>query len=170
MKFTDKLYEDTKELQSKVNTHPFVNLIKSKKYTNNLYINFNKICIHVIQKTLDESTEFNSFDSVYKEVYRDKVYDTDIFVTKNLSNLLKQCEEYPVEHAYMFYIESILTGNYFNFENPDKIIKVLKEYIDCSIINDKQNDFIRIVNESYSIILLIFDDYYKKINSSFVLT
>lgn len=176
MTFTDQLYKQTKDSHQIVDKHPFVNLIKTNKCVSNLYINFNKICISIIQETLDESKQYDSFCLIYKKLYREKLYNTDdIHISKNLSKLLLRCEEYPLEHAYMFYLGLLYGGNmlskslknnglnidnFLTFKNPTELIKEFKEYLNANV-NDQTN-FIKIVNESYNIISLVFDDYHKQ--------
>ena len=83
-------------------------------------------------------------------------------------------EKYPLEHSYMFYLGIMFGGNlltkfvpeskdFFKFDNSSKLVKEFKDYINKTVdTKEKQDSFIKIVNDSYNIIALIFDEFYKK--------
>ena len=51
MKFTERLYLETKDSHKQVDNHPFVNLIRKNDIAAKLYIDLNKICIYEDNKT-----------------------------------------------------------------------------------------------------------------------
>jgi hypothetical protein len=163
--FTDKLYLETKSSHAIVDKHPFVSLIRKNKLAGEMYINFNKICIHEIQNVLTLKDEDLSV-----RLYRD--FDVpDIFITKNLSSLLQHCRTYPLESAYQFYLGLLFGGNmlkrmipehanFLTYDNSKELINDFKLYLDNNIIDE--DIFIQHVNEAYTIIKSVFDDFYNK--------
>lgn len=172
MNFSDKLSLQTKESHYKVDKHPFVKLIETNDYAGELYINLNKICISTIQKEFSENiTNFKNFEELLKKLDRDICCPVDIYISKNIENLLINCKKYPLEHAYMFYIGLLFGGSilsrklpkykeFLKFENKSELIKEFREYLNNNVKNEE--DFINIVNKSYDIIKNIFDDFYSK--------
>lgn len=175
--FTDELRADTKRLHTIVDKSPFVQLIREHKDVGKLYINFNKICIHLFQQRLDDSLGQyrNGFKRIYLKLYRKDLSLVDVFISTNLSKLLRRCEEFPLEHAYMFYLGLLNGGNilskslpqhleFLKFGEPaTDLIKEFKDYLNESVTTQTEKDiFTARVNESYRIIKLVFDDYYKK--------
>jgi hypothetical protein len=170
MSFTDLLRNCTHDSHLIVDNHKFVELIRTNKCSGKIYVNFNKICINVIQENLCKELIKKDF---YKKMYRD-IEPLDIFISNNLLELLDRCERFPLEHSYMFFFGLLFGGNlltkflpeskeFFKFENPNKLIKDFKEYLNKTVdTKEKQESFIKIVNESYTIIALIFDEFHKK--------
>lgn len=170
MSFTDLLRKLTQESHVVVDKHKFVELIRTNKCSGKIYVNFNKICINVIQDNLSNELIKKDF---YKKMYRD-IEPLDIFISNNLLELLDRCEQYPLEHSYLFHLALLFGGNlltkflpesteFFKFENPSKLIKDFKDYLNKTVdTKEKQESFIKIVNESYTIIALIFDEFYKR--------
>lgn len=173
--FTDKLRESTKDSHKVVDRHPFVSLIKTNKCAGKIYVNFNKICINMIQETLQNTPKSffhkNLFKEsiIYKKMYR-HIEPLDFFISNNLLILLDRCEKYPLEHSYMFYLGIIMGGNlltkfipeskdFFKYTDVKQLVQEFKDFLNEVITKEKQEKFIKIVNESYSIIKLIFDDY-----------
>lgn len=173
MTFTKQLYLQTKESHKIVDSSPFVELIRTNKCSGKIYVNFNKICINVIQDTLKNDNNELIKTDFYKKMHRN-IQPFDFFISNNLLELLDRCEKYPLEHSYMFFLGLLFGGNlltkflpesteFFKFENPSKLIKDFKDYINKTVdTKEKQESFIKIVNESYTIIALIFDEFYKR--------
>jgi hypothetical protein len=173
MSFTDHLRKSTHESHKIVDSSPFVELIRTNKCSGKIYVNFNKICINIIQDTLKNNNNELIKKDFYKKMYRD-IEPLDFFISNNLLELLDRCERYPLEHSYMFFFGLLFGGNlltkflpeskeFFKFENPSKLIKDFKEYLNKTVdTKEKQESFIKIVNESYTIIALIFEEFYKK--------
>lgn len=173
MTFTDNLRFYTKETHSIVDKHQFVSLIKINKNSGKIYVNFNKLCINVLQNKMYQKQDFKE---IYKKLYR-HIEPLDLFISDNLLKLLNRCEKYPLEHCYMFYLGIIKGGNlltkylpeyklFFKYENSNELVKEFKDYLDNNIdTKEKQEKFIKIVNESYSIIKLVFDNFLEKHNS-----
>jgi len=165
--FTDKLYLETKDSHRVVDKHPFVSLIRNNKLAGEMYINFNKICIHEIQNVLTLKDE-----QLYNKLYRD--FDVpEIFITQNLSTLLQHCRTYPLESAYQFYLGLLFGGNmlkrmipehtdFLTYDNNKELSNEFKMYL-CNNVTD-EDEFIQHVNEAYTIIKSVFDDFYNKFN------
>lgn len=163
--FTDRLYLETKDSHKAVDKHPFVSVIRKNKLAGEMYINFNKICIHEIQNVLTLKDE-----QLYNRLYRQ--FDIpDIFITKNLNTLLQHCRTYPLESAYQFYLGLLFGGNmlkrmipehhdFLTYENHKVLIDEFKAYL-CTNVKD-EDEFINHVNEAYIIIKSVFDDFYNK--------
>ena len=173
MSFTDLLRKVTHDNHRLVDIHPFVSLIKTNKCSGKIYVHFNKVCINVIQNTLKNECNKLIKHGFYKKMHRD-IESFDFFISDNLLQLLDRCEKYPLEHSYMFFFALLFGGNlltkflpesieFFKFENGSKIIKDFKDYINKTVnTKEKQDTFIKIVNESYTIIELVFNEFYKK--------
>lgn len=163
MSFTERLYKETKDDHKMVDNHPFTTLIKTNEKAGDLYINFNKVCIHQIQKHIILK------DLILQDQLNINCELPIIFITENLSKLLFRCSRFTVEHAYMFYLGLYLGGNilkkyiskqhhdFLTFENPKELSNNFKEYLNLNIIN--QDEFISQVKESYSLIKLCFDEF-----------
>lgn len=171
--FTDTLRKSTHSSHQMVDKHEFVTLIRTDKCSGKIYVHFNQVCINVIQNTLKNTNNKLIKTDFYKKMYRD-IEHFDFFISENLLKLLDRCEDYPLEHSYLFHLALLFGGNlltkflpesteFFKFENGSTIIKDFKEYINKTVdTKEKQESFINIVNESYKIIELIFDDFYRK--------
>ena len=71
-KFTNLLYTETRECHFKIDNHPFSKLIKTDKNIGKIYINFNKICIDVLQSELNvliDDGMFLDFEECYNKLY-----------------------------------------------------------------------------------------------------
>jgi hypothetical protein len=165
MKFTERLYLETKEAHKTVDSHPFVSLIRTNNMAGELYINFNKICIYELQKTF----KLNDVH-LQARLYRD-IEQPDIFINKSLNELLILCRQFPLELGYAFYLGLLFGGNilkkmipnkdehdFFSFENPKQLITEFKNYLDNNVSN--HDEFISNVNEVYKLIKEIFDEFY----------
>lgn len=161
--FTDKLYESTKDAHTSVDKHPFVSLIRKNKRAGEMYIDFNKICIHEIQKVL-----------YFEKLYRD-IQDTHytIQTTPTLQKLLDHCKRHPLESAYQLYLGLLFGGNmlkrmlpdhseFLTYDDPKELIKDFKAYL-CTVPEIEQDAFIANVNACYVIIHQLFDEFYSQI-------
>ena len=166
--FTDNLYMDTKNAHTQVDKHPFVSLIRTNKIAGTLYINFNKICIHEIQ-----NSSHNIPEDLYKKLYRQIDLD-DIYISPTLLEIIQHCRSYPLESAYQFYLGLLFGGNmlkrmlpeyteFLTYENNKQLISDFKNYLNNNITN--QDQFIQRVNECYTLIKLLFDEYHVKIEN-----
>ena len=172
MKFTEKLYIETKENHKIVDRHNFVNLIRTNAIAAKLYINFNKICIYRVQKCLVLKNR-----DLQNKLFRDNLGENPYFymnkyMTESLQDLLLLCEEFPLELEYMFKGGLIMGGNllkkyvsnedhdFLSFENPKELFGQLKNYLDENVSGQDtfhQENFIKIVNKAYDLITKCFD-------------
>ena len=87
--------------------------------------------------------------------------------------LLNRCKKCPLEHAYMFILGLLFGGKilskylpdhieFLKYDNSKELINEFKDYLDNNVL--EQDNFIKIVNESYKIISEIFDEFYIKCN------
>jgi hypothetical protein len=165
MLFSKVLHDSTIENHKRVDSHLFVEMIKTNKLAGEMYINFNKMCIEVIQN--------NNNNEFIKELYR----DTSSFCKKTINDsmrlLLERCEKYPMEHGYMLYLGILYGGNllkrylpehseFLTFNDSKEKIKRFKELLDNIPLEDQQL-FVNRVNESYGLIYDIFTIYNKQI-------
>lgn len=169
MKFTDKLYIETKDSHSIVDKNKFVSLIKKDKSAAVYYINLNKICIYEIQKTLKIKDI-----PLQRKLFR-KINQPDIFIDDSLYELLSLCKINNLEAEYMFKGGLIKGGNllkkyvdvkdhtFLTFENPKELFIELKNYLDQNVVDHTL--FIKNVNNIYKLINKCFDFYYDKINN-----
>lgn len=166
--FTTFLYNETKYYHKEVDNHPFTDLIMTDKEAGNIYINFNKICILHLQKTLNLNNKILQ-EKLYKEINVDEI---DLYNNDNLKKLLKLCEEYPFEHLYLFILGIIKGGNilkkyiseehhnFLTFNNSKELSIEFKNYINDNVNDEYKKNFIEIVKNTYEIIKLCFDDFY----------
>ncbi len=171
MSFTDRLYSDTKDSHKVVDKHPFVSLIRKNALAGDMYVNFNKICIHEFQNVLTLKDK-----DLLSKLYR-HIELPDIYITKTLSNLLQHCRKYPVESAYQFYLGLLFGGNmlkrmmpehhdFLTYDNSKELIQEFKEYLNSNVfIQEEQEKFIKHVNQAYSLIEKLFDEFYNKLNN-----
>jgi hypothetical protein len=168
--FTKRLYKDTKDYHTQVDRHPFVQLIRKNTDAAKLYINFNKICIYKIETAfLKKKTKYNNFISLFTRLQKNiNINDIDMNVSENLQILLKKCEEYPLEHSYMFYLGLMMGYKILDKYVKDDIlayddskikllIKDFKDFLDNNV--EMEDLFINIVSESYILIKNVFDEY-----------
>jgi len=170
LKFTDKLYKETKEMHSVVDRHPFVSL-KNNKLAGERYINFNKICIFELQQTL-KLKDVNLQIKLYRDIEQ-----PDIFISDTLCKLLRHCKEFPLESAYQFYLGLLFGGNilkkmlpdhceFLTYNNKSELILELKDYLNKNVYD--QEKFINNVNTAYKLIKELFDELINyKIESNF---
>jgi len=162
--FTDKLYESTKDAHTSVDKHPFVSLIRKDKRAGEMYIDFNKICIHEIQKVM-------YFEKLHRDT-KDIKERMEKYVS--LQKLLDHCKEYPLESAYQFYLGLLFGGNilkrmlpdhsdFLTYDDPKELIKEFKAYL-CTVPEAKQDAFISNVNVCYDLIRELFDEFYSEIS------
>jgi heme oxygenase len=129
-----------------------------------------------LQKAFDELILDDDFKELYKKLHRKGLDQVDFFVSSNLSFLLERCEEFPIEHSYLFYLGLLMGGNLLSKCLPQhkdflkfgtiieakQLIKDFKQYLNDTIQSDTEQEiFIGRINTSYKIIKLVFDDYYK---------
>ena len=165
MKFTEQLYQETKDLHKEVDCHQFVALIRKNDIAAKLYIDLNKICIYELQKYLDlENSELQ------KELHRE-IEQPDIYINEPLNELLILCREFSLESEYMFKGGLIKGGNllkkyvdindhkFLTFRNPKELFNNLKDYLDENVIN--HDLFIKNVNNIYKQIKKCFDYYFN---------
>lgn len=169
MKFTERLYLETKDYHKVVDMHPFVSCIRKNDMAGEMYMNLNKICIYELQQYL----QLNDTD-LKNRLYRD-VFQPEIFITNSLYELILLCRKYPLELGYAFYLGLLFGGNMlkkminnkddhdiFEFDNPTQLIKEFKNYLDENVTNE--DEFINTVNNVYKLIKEIFDEFYEKIS------
>jgi hypothetical protein len=168
MKFTERLYQETKESHTEVDRHIFVNLIRKNDIAAKLYIDLNKICIYELQKTLDLKDK-----QLQQDLFRD-IDQPDMFINEPLNELLILCKEYPLEAEYMFKAGLIMGGNllkkyvniedhnFLTFKNPKQLFKELKDYLDQYV--QDHDLFIKNVNNIYKQIKKCFDKFAVKCN------
>ena len=163
MNFTDILFLETKEYHKQVDKHHFTYLIKNNKNAGDLYINFNKLCIYNIFKTLKIKDNI-----LYNKLEKQFNFNLPtIKISDNFNTLLLKCQEFPLEHSYMFILGLISGGNilkkyiltehhtFLTFEK--NLSKDFKYYLNNSIIDQKT--FIQNVKNSYILIKSIFDEF-----------
>lgn len=180
MTFTQRLYEETKMAHKGVDKHDFVHMIRKNKKAGEMYVVFNKICIYHIQTVFDVNTIHKNLFRNVENVNNDVTCKNLMGISENLQLLAKRCEDYPLQHAYMFYLGLLFGGNmlskmlpdhssFLSFEDHMHLITIFKNYLnehfDGTNCNDTlQHDFIRIVNESYEIIKFVFSDFYNELS------
>lgn len=166
--FTDRLYIETKDSHTAVDRHPFVSMIRKDKLAGEMYINFNKICIHELQQVLKLKDK-----NLQNKLNRD-IEIPDLFITNTLSTLLQQCRKYPLESAYQFYLGLLFGGNmlkrmlpeyheFLTYNDSKELIHEFKTYL-CENISE-QDIFINNVNESYKLIKKLFDEFHTRLNN-----
>jgi hypothetical protein len=171
--FTKRLYKETKDCHTQVDKNPFVQLIRKNPDAAKLYINFNKICIYKIETAfLKKRTKYNNFMPLFTRLQKNiNINDIDMNVSENLEILLKKCEEYPLEHSYMFYLGLMMGYKILDKYVKDDIlayddskikllIKDFKNFLDNNV--EIEDEFINIVSQSYMLIKNVFDEYYTK--------
>lgn len=169
MSFTDRLYTETKDSHTQVDRHAFVSMIRKNKLAGQIYINFNKICIHEIQNVLELKDK-----QLQHQLYRD-IDIPEIYITPVLNELLNHCKKYPLESAYQFYLGLLFGGNmlkrmlpeyddFLTYDNSKELIKTFKSYLCNNVPESDQDLFIENVNVSYTIIKKLFDEFYSKLS------
>ena len=167
--FTERLYLETKESPTVVDKHPFVSLIRKNKLAGEMYINFNKICIYELQQTLKLKDA-----NLQTKLYR-KIEQPDMYITPNLSSLLKYCRDFNLESSYQFYLGLLFGGNmlkkmlpehydFLTYTESKELITEFKDYLNNHVTN--QALFIKNVNDAYKLIKCVFDEFYEKLSSS----
>lgn len=170
MSFTDKLYNETKESHKVVDRHPFVSMIRNNKIAGEMYINFNKICIHEIQTVLELKDK-----PLQNKLYRD-IDIPELFITNTLNELLIHCKKYPLESAYQFYLGLLFGGNmlkrmlpeaheFLTYNNSKELIDRFKTYLCNNVPVSEQDTFIDNVNKAYDLIKKLFDEFYSRLNN-----
>jgi heme oxygenase len=177
MKFSEQLRIETKSTHLMVDRHPFVNLIKKNPKAGYLYMQFNKICVLELQKNVLSQKEllFSKFNYKISE----KDIDLSLINIPCFKSFLERCNQHYLEHFYMIQLGLLFGGNmlkkilpenekdFFDIEGlseqgRSELIKEFKDYLDNTIVDTTdQNNFIKIVNDSYLIIKNIFDEYQK---------
>jgi heme oxygenase len=136
---------------------------------------FNKISVLELQKNALSKNKlpFSKFNYKISE----KDIEISLINIPHFKLFLERCHNHYLEHFYMIQLGLLFGGNmlkkilpenekdFFDIEGlSDKgrleLIKEFKEYLDNNIIDTTdQNNFIKIVNDSYLIIKHIFDQY-----------
>jgi hypothetical protein len=167
MLFTERLYKETKDDHKNVDNHPFTKLIKLNKDAGDMYINFNKMCINAIQ------AQVNCLPiSLQKKLDRNCESKWQRTCSDYELQLIKRCQEFPLEHSYLLNLGLILGGNllkkyiskdhhsFLTFENSKELSLEFKTYLNNNVYIDYQDEFIENVKESYRLIKNIFDEYF----------
>lgn len=168
--FTERLYMETKDAHTAVDRHPFVSMIRKNKLAGEMYINFNKICIHELQQVLKLKDE-----ELQSRLHRD-IDIPDFFITSTLSRLLIHCRKYPLESAYQFYLGLLFGGNmlkrmlpeyheFLTYNDSKELVSNFKEYLCNNVKSQDQDIFIDNVNKSYKLIKILFDELYARLNN-----
>ena len=169
--FTKRLYLDTKDCHTQVDRHPFVQLIRKNPDAAKLYINFNKICIYKIESAFSDLA-YTNFMPLFTRLRKNiNINDIDMNISANLEILLQKCEEYPLEHSYMFYLGLMMGYKILDKYVKDDIlsyddskikllIKDFKNFLDNNV--ETEQLFINTVSQSYILIKNVFDEYYTK--------
>jgi hypothetical protein len=172
MKFTERLYLETKDTHKDVDKHSFVALIRKNDISAKLYIDLNKICIYELQKA------FNLKDKQLQQgLFRD-IDQPDMFINEPLNELLILCKQYPLALGYQWYLGILNGGNmlkkmirdpvsqdFLTYQNSKQLIIDFKDYLDQSVTDPiKQEEFINVVNKSYKLIKLCFDKFIERFN------
>lgn len=166
MKLSVRLYNETKTSHTNIDTHQFISIIRTNTLAQTLYINFNKVCIFQIQKTLKLK------NTLLQSKLHKHFYVPDMFISKSFQKLLQKCTDHTLEHEYMFKIGLMMGGSllkryikhedsFLTFDNPNILVKDFKTYLDTNVTD--QDSFIKIVNESYELIKNIFDEFLTKL-------
>lgn len=174
MKFSEKLKDNTKDSHKTVDNHPFVKVIKTNEVAGTMYIVFNQICINSIQKSNLVYLNNDMKQKLLRENIDNINIDSDE-LSDSLKNLLERCDKYPLEHSYMFVLGLLMGGamlkrfipekhhRFLAFENHKEIITDFKTVLD-NVPVEKQDDFVKVVNESYTLIKTIFDEFNEEFN------
>jgi hypothetical protein len=162
MTFTETLFSKTKSFHMQVDKHQFTYLIKNNKKAGDLYIDFNKLCIHNIFKTLLIK------DKILANKIKKEFICPNINISNKLDLLLLKCQELPLEHSYMFILGLVSGGNllkkyisiqhhpFLTFEKG--LAQEFKHYLNNNSDIDKEL-FIENVIHSYILIKEIFDEF-----------
>jgi hypothetical protein len=175
--FRERLYNSTKSSHKVVDTHKFVNLIRTNKDAGEMYINMNKMCIKYIQSEIqrrleDDRSEWEPFRSLFSKLYKD--INVSYYISSNMNKLLNRCKEHPLEHGYMFILGLLFGGkllskylpdhiDFLTYNNSKELINEFKDYLDNNVVDEDK--FINIVNDSYKLISEIFDEFHINIES-----
>ena len=163
MDFTDILFLETKEFHKQVDKHQFTYLIKHNRTAADIYIDFNKLCIYNIFKTLEIKD-----DLLYNKLKKNFILP-QIIISHNFNTLLLKCQKFPLEHCYMFILGLISGGNilkkyiskdhhdFLTFDQSSILSKDFKNYLNNYIINKEL--FIQNVKDSYILIETIFQEF-----------
>jgi heme oxygenase len=170
MKFTERLYLETKDSHTIVDKHAFVALIRKNDIAAKLYIDLNKICIYELQKVLNLKDK-----RLQSLLFRD-IDQPDMFINEQLNELLILCKEYPLALGYQWYLGILNGGNmlkkmirdpvsqeFLTYTNSKQLIIDFKDYLDQSVTDPiKQEEFINVVNKSYKLIKRCFDKFTER--------
>jgi hypothetical protein len=169
--FTTQLYKETKPFHTIVDKHPFVQMIRKNPKAARLYIDFNKICIHTIQQNI--APIHQRYTSLFSRLQRNiDNNDINFDISPKFKTLLQRCQQFPIEHSYMFYLglmmgykildkyvkDDILS---YNDSEIQPLINDFKHFLNTTINN--QQEFISTVSQSYLCINEIFDEYHHQL-------
>jgi hypothetical protein len=164
MKFTERLYLETKEAHTAVDQHPFIEKIKYHPIAVYLYMQLNKKIIYEIQQNIKLPDNLKNLIRDVNPVNDDDRYD--------FSTWKKLCKSHPLALAYQFYLGLLFGGNMLkknmdnehkdvlSFDNPKQLITDFKSYLDTNETlqtQDDQNEFISVVNQSYGLVVEYFE-------------
>ena len=164
MNFCKKVYLDTKNLHQVIDSHPFVELVKTNTKAGDIYIEFNKMCINVIQT--------KDFLPISLQQKLNRNCESKKFFSDYELQLINRCKEFPLEHSYLMYLGLLAGGNllkkyiskdhhpFLTFENPKELSLEFKSYLNENVPSKVQDEFIENVKESYRLIKNIFDEYF----------
>ena len=173
--FTRELSSETKNNHSKVDHHEFSRSISLNPLAGQMYVNFNKICINEIQKVLvTKGYKHQVFEQLHRNIDIDSSKLVRLYACDSLNVLVNRCKDYPLEHAYMFYLGLLFGGSmlqkmlphedqtFFQYDNRQKLIQEFKTFLNEYITDiQRQKQFIECVNHSYVLIYDIFSDLQK---------
>ena len=178
-KFTDRLYARTKEAHKCIDTSEFVNVIKTKRLAQEMYMMFNIICIERIQSGKILFMDDDIYDGFERDLskYTDKNGDVVYFLPESdkMDELLVAISQYPLEHSYLFYLGLAMGGNILKkyipntyhdlliFDNANENISKFKNFLDNYTAPENEDKFIERVNSSYKLIGEIFDLFNSKL-------
>lgn len=176
MLFTDRLRHETKISHQGVDAHPFISEIRKSPNQAIKYMLFNECCIHNIQQTLDMSDNKPLESLLFRDCTSDQCMRLLYCDCPEWVELLQACRDYPMEHAYMFYLGLLAGGNMLRRYIPNsyqhllefgedgtdnysrKIITEFKNYLNSKITDTiSQEAFINRVQQSFQLISKCFD-------------
>ncbi len=171
--FTTRLFQDTREMHSAVDKHPFVKAMREVSERGHDYVRFNEVCVLYLQRTLSLPKDLKQ--RLHRSVASSEEEYTDLQQrSPSIHILLERCERYPLEHAYMFYLGLLKGGRilsrfvdlgclaYDKDDADDTLVDDFKAYLDFTITSESsQTAFINIVKDSYEIIAKCFDEFFS---------
>lgn len=181
--FTNRLFHATRDRHSRVDRHPFIDQIREQPMQAWKYICLNEYCIASLQTTL---TMDNDYAWLQQRLWRpipETVWprrDDNVFTDHEwecVRPLVDRCRQFPLEHAYMFYLGLLKGGNMLRksmsfaddaerlhrvdrllaFDDASELVSGFKAYLDHHELVIDPDDFIDRVRSSYDSIAQCFD-------------